>query len=457
MFEKPLDLFEPQRVHIVGIGGAAMSAIASILTSLGHRVTGSDMNDSAIVERLRGAGIPITVGHSVENVPADADAVAISSAVRDTNPEVAEAHRRNIDVFARQEVMAAICATKRTIAVAGTHGKTTTTSMLALSLTEGGLRPSYLVGGQMTRLGSGVAWTDGDLFVVEADESDRTFLALGAEAVIVTSVEADHLDQYGDLDAISAAFDDFVTAAPGPNVICADDAGAAALVRDGTITYGTAAAARYRITDLTLGRSSAAFEVELDGDAIARVTLPVPGAHNARNATAALAMSHQLGVDPEVAARALSGYGGVARRFEFRGERAGVTFVDDYAHNPGKVEAVLAAAKHGGWNRVVAVFQPHLYSRTEDLADAFGRAFHDADLVVVTDIYGAREDPRPGVTSKLVVDAIQRHDRERPVYWLPGRAGLAARVRELLRDGDLCLTLGAGDITSLPDELLADD
>ena len=189
---------------------------------------------------------------------------------------------------------------------------------------------------------------------------------------------------------------------------------------------------------------------------IARVALPVPGAHNARNATAAIAMSHQLGVDPEVAARALSGYGGVARRFEFRGERGGVTFVDDYAHNPGKVEAVLAAAKHGGWNRVVAVFQPHLYSRTEDLADAFGRAFHDADVVVVTDIYGAREDPRPGVTSKLVVDAIQRHDRERPVYFMPGRAGLAARVRELLRDGDLCLTLGAGDITSLPDELLAD-
>jgi UDP-N-acetylmuramate--alanine ligase len=455
--QRTIDLREPKHVHIVGIGGAAMSAIASILTAFGHTVTGSDQATSNVIDRLRAAGIHVVIGHAPDNVLPGTDAVALSSAVRDNNAEVVAAHDRGVPVFTRQQVMAAICATKRTIAVAGTHGKTTTTSMLALALTEAGMRPSYLVGGQLTRIGSGVAWTDSDLFVVEADESDGTFLALGAEAVIVTSVEADHLDQYGSLENIKQAFAAFVEAAPGAKVVCADEPGAAALADGGVITYGTDPAARYRIVDLRLGRSWAGFEVILDGSGVASVALPAPGAHNARNATAAIAMAHQFGVDPQVAADALAGYAGVSRRFEFRGERAGVTYVDDYAHNPGKVAAVLAAAKQGGWNRVVAVFQPHLYSRTADLADEFGRAFTDADLVVVTDIYGAREDPRPGVTAQLVVDAIARHDRERPVYWLPGRAGLAGKVRALLRDGDLCLTLGAGDITSLADELLADD
>ena len=454
-----LDLREPKHVHVVAIGGAAMSAIASILTSLGHRVSGSDLQDSPVVERLRATGLDVHVGHAAANVPAATDFVAVSTAIRETNPEVIAAHDRGIPVYSRLEVMRAICATKRTIGVAGTHGKTTTTSMLALVLTEAGLRPSYLVGGQLTKLGSGVAWTDGDLFVVEADESDGTFLALGAEAVIVTSVEADHLDQYGDVEAIEHAFAQFVEAATGPRLVCIDDPGAAKLasaVGTSVTTYGTASDADYRIADLETGRSHAKFTVEISGDRRVAVELPVPGAHNARNATAAIALSHEFGVDPDVAAAALARYGGVSRRFEFRGERNGVTFVDDYAHNPGKVAAVLAAAKAGGWTRVVAVFQPHLYSRTFDLAAEFGRSFGDADVVVVTDIYGAREDPRPGVTGELIVDAIRSTDPDQTVVWAPGRPELAENVRALLQPGDLCITLGAGDVNAIHDELLAE-
>ena len=452
-----LDLSTPKNIHVVAAGGAAMSAIASIFTALGHRVTGSDMQASAVTARLEAAGLPIAIGHDAANVPADADALVISTAVRPTNPEVVAATERGLPVYSRQDAMAAICATKRTIAVAGTHGKTTTTSMLALVLTEGGLRPSYLIGGQLTKSGSGVAWTEGEWFVVEADESDETFLALGAEAVIVTSIEADHLDHYGDIDAIHRAFEDFVVGATGPRLVCLDDPGAAKLARAvPCLTYGTTEGADYRILDLETGRARAAFTVEIAHDRRVAVELPVPGEHNARNATAALALAHQVGVDPEIATAALARYGGVARRFEFRGERNGVTFVDDYAHNPGKVAAVLAAARSGGWERVVAVFQPHLYSRTADLADAFGRSFGAADVVVVTDIYGAREDPRPGVTGRLIVDAIHAADPEREVIWAPGRADLAARVKQILRPGDLCITLGAGDVNAIHEQLLTD-
>ncbi|HEX7166072.1 MAG TPA: UDP-N-acetylmuramate--L-alanine ligase [Acidimicrobiales bacterium] len=451
-----LDLTTPQRVHFVGIGGAALSAMASVLTSMGHTVTGSDLKASAVTDRLQASGLRVAVGHRAENVPADVDAVCVSTAIRPTNPEVVAAEERGVPVLTRADVMAAICATRRTVAVSGTHGKTTTSSMLALVLVEAGLRPSFIIGGQVHSIGSGAGWSDGEWFVVEADESDETFLALGAEAVVVTSVEADHLDHYGSLAAIEAAFARFVRDAPGARVVCADDDGAARLAGPGVVTYGTAEGSDYRIVDLDTARSTVAFTVVHGGSPLAHVRLPVPGAHNARNATGALAMSHLLGVDAAVTAAALGRYAGVARRFEFRGERDGVTFVDDYAHNPGKVRAVLATARAGAWGRVVAVFQPHLYSRTADLAADFGRSFVDADVVVVTDIYGAREDPRPGVTGALVVDAIRAADPERDVRWCPGRAELARNVRGLLEPGDLCIVLGAGDITSLPDEILAD-
>ena len=449
-----IDLARPQRIHLVGIGGAGMSAYATVLASLGHTVSGSDLKESSTLDRLRAQGIHVAVGHAAENV-AEVDAVAVSTAIRATNPEVAAAHARGIPVLRRAELLAAITATRRTVAVSGTHGKTTTSSMLALILVEAGMRPSFIVGGDVNEIGSGAAWSDGEWLVVEADESDGTFVELQAEAVVVTSVEPDHLDFYGTPRAIEQAFARFL-AAPGPKVVSADEPTAARLGRAaGALTYGCAEDADYRIVNVEQGRSSVAFDVARGDTALGRLQLPVPGLHNAQNATAAAVMAVLLGAEFDAAARALARFGGVARRFQFRGEAGGVTFVDDYAHNPGKVAAVLSAAKNGGWRRVVCVFQPHLYSRTADLAEQFGGAFADADVVVITDIYGAREEPRPGVTGKLIVDAISESDPGRRVVWLPRHADLLRVVPTILRPGDLCLIAGAGDITQLPDELLA--
>jgi UDP-N-acetylmuramate--alanine ligase len=449
-----IDLTRPQRIHLVGIGGAGMSAYATVLVALGHSVSGSDLKDSPTLDRLRAQGIAVTVGHAPENVEG-AEVVAVSTAIRVTNPEVAAAQERGVPVLRRAELLAAITATRRTVAVSGTHGKTTTSSMLALVLVEAGLRPSFIVGGDVNEIGSGAAWSDGEWLVVEADESDGTFVELEAEAVVVTSVEPDHLDFYGTAAAIEEAFTRFLEA-PGPKVVSADEPTAARLGRAaGAITYGCAADADYRITNLEQARSSVSFDISYEGATLGRIELPVPGLHNAQNATAAAVMALLLGADFEAAVRALARFGGVARRFQFRGDAGGVTFVDDYAHNPGKVSAVLAAAKGGHWRRVVCVFQPHLYSRTSDLAASFGSAFRDADVVVVTDIYGAREEPRPGVTGKLIVDAIAEADPGKRVVWLPRHADLLRVLPTLLRPGDLCLVAGAGDITQLPDELLS--
>jgi UDP-N-acetylmuramate--alanine ligase len=329
--------------------------------------------------------------------------------------------------------------------------------MLALVMIEAGLRPSFIVGGELNEAGTGAVWEDGEWFVVEADESDGTFLELGAEGVVVTSIEADHLDRYGTLDNIVTAFRQLITDAAGPVVVSADDPITAQLGRErGAVTYGTDPDADYRISQVQVSRAATSFTVTAPTGEEVGIELPVPGLHNARNATAALATAHLLGAPLEAAQRALARYGGVARRFQFRGERDGVTFVDDYAHNPGKVRAVLEAAAAGGWRRVVCVFQPHLYSRTADLAHEFADAFTDADVLILTDIYGAREAPRPGVTGKLLVDAVlDRHPRQRVAY-LPARSDLAPYLRRTLRPGDLCLTLGAGDLTSLPDEMLAE-
>jgi UDP-N-acetylmuramate--alanine ligase len=452
-----LDLARPTTVHVVGIGGAAMSAIASILRTMGHRVTGSDLRDSPRHERLRAAGVDVFVGHGADNVPADAAALAISTAIPPRNPEVAAARERGIPVLSRADVMAAICATRRTIAVAGTHGKTTTSSMLALVLVEAGVRPSFVIGGDVLELGTGVVWDEGELFVVEADESDGTFLELGAYGVLVTNVEPDHLDHYGSFDALRSAFARFVADAPGPKVVCADDPVAAGLAAEvGGVTYGTAESADYRMTDIATARSTVSFSLVHEGAALGTLRLPVPGLHNARNACGAAVMGLLLGASFDDAARALARYGGVARRFQFRGERDGATMVDDYAHLPTEVAAALAAARDGGWRRVVAVFQPHRYSRTGALWRDFADAFADADRLVVTDVYPADEQPRPGVTGKLIVDAVLGAHPQAQVAYLPDRQDWVPYLRRVLRPGDLCLTLGAGDLTTLPDDLLAD-
>jgi UDP-N-acetylmuramate--alanine ligase len=452
----PLDLAVPMRVHVIGVGGAAMSAIASILAAMGHTVSGSDLKDSPGLARLRALGVAVRIGHDAANV-GDADLVAVSTAIPERNPELAGARSRGIRVASRADVLAAICSTRRTAAVSGTHGKTTTTSMLALASVAGGLRPSFLVGGELNEIGGGVVWDDrGEWFVVEADESDGTFVELPAEAVLVTNVEADHLDRWGDLAAIVDAFDRFLAQAPGPRVVCADEPNALALARrHGATTYGTHRDADWRIVDPVPERVGVRFRLERDGDDLGPVHLPVPGLHNARNATGALALAAAMGADLDPARAALARYAGVARRFQFRGEANGVTVVDDYAHNPGKVAAVLAAAKAGRWRRVVCVFQPQRYTRTASLWREFGPSFADADALVLTEIYAANETPIPGVTGKLLVDSALEARPWKRVAWLPRREDVVAYLGAELHPGDLCLLCGAGDITTWADDILA--
>ena len=447
-----LDLSRPQRIHIVGIGGAGMSAIATVLAAMGHTVTGSDLKASPGLDRLTAAGVAVIVGHAAANV-GDADAVTFSTAIPATNPELAVAEERGIPRYSRAAVLAAITATRRTAAVAGTHGKTTTSSMLALVLVEAGLSPSFIVGGEVNEIGSGAVWGTGEWLVVEADESDGTFLDLRADVGIVTSVEPDHLEHYGGWEPLVDAFDRFLAGA-GTGIVCADDAMAARLgAANGAITYGVADDAHYRMTDVERGRSGVRFAVQHGDATLGTIDLPIPGLHNARNACAALVAGMTMGAPFEAGARALARYGGVARRFQFRGEHNGVTFVDEYSHLPTEIAAALSAAADGGWKRIVAVFQPHRFSRTATLWRDFADAFVGADVLVVTDVYAAGEAPRPGVSGHLIVNAVLDAHPTARVTYLPNRSEVGPYLRTVLRPGDLCLTLGAGDLTSLPDEL----
>ncbi len=453
-----LDLTTPRRVHVVGVGGSGMGPIATILVAMGHTVSGSDLAASPRLDRLRSLGVTVHVGHAAEHV-AGVDVVVVSTAVASDNAEVVAARAAGIPVARRAEALAALCAVRRALAVSGTHGKTTTTAMLAVVLREAGLRPSFLVGAEVTGLGESATWDEGEWFVVEADESDGTFLELGADAVIVTSVEPDHLEHYGSFDALRDAFARFVVSAPGPKVVCVDDPVAAELPEvagaGDCLTYGTAAAARYRIVDPELGGRRSAFTLEGDGERLGRIELGVPGLHNVSDAAAAAVAAMAIGVPFDAAVRGLGRFSGVARRFEWRGEAGGVTFVDSYDHLPTEVRAALAAARAGGWRRVVCVFQPHRYTRTAALAGEFASAFDEADVLAVTDVYAAGQQPLPGVTGKLIVDAVLDARPHRRVAWLPGRPELLAWLRSELRPGDLCLTLGAGDLTTVPDQVLA--
>ncbi|HEX3539449.1 MAG TPA: UDP-N-acetylmuramate--L-alanine ligase [Acidimicrobiales bacterium] len=451
--EPVLDLATIHRIHVVGVGGVGMSALASVLVAMGQRVSGSDLKASAEMERLRSLGVDAHVGHDTAYLDG-VEVVTISTAIPAANIEVVDARRRGIPVLPRAAVLAAIAATRHAIAVAGTHGKTTTASMLALVLVEAGMRPSFIIGGDINEVGSGAAWGSGDWLVVEADESDGTFLALRPEVALVTNVEPDHLDYYGGREEMEQAFGRFLHSA-GAAIVCADDPVAAALGRQvGAITYGTAPGADYQMVDLQSARSSSRFDVVHEGRRLGPFQLAVPGGHNARNACGALVAGLTIGAPVDAARRAFGRYGGVARRFEFRGERDGITFVDDYAHLPSEVRAALAAALDGGWERVVAVFQPHRFSRVASLWQDFADAFVDADVLAVTDVYGAGERPRPGVSGRLILDAVTAAHPDTAAHYLPTHHELVDFLRQELRPGDLCLTLGAGDLTLLPDELL---
>lgn len=453
----PVDLSGPGRhVHLVGIGGAGMSAIAEVLVAMGHRVSGSDRQESAVLARLRTLGIDARAGHDARNVEG-ADLVGVSTAIAGDNPEILRASGLGIPVLHRFALLAAIGARRSTLSISGTHGKTTTTAMTVAALEGAGLAPGYIVGGEVVGRGSGARWSDGPWFVLEADESDSTFLAPPRAGAVVTNVEADHLDHHGTFEALEAAFDRFVGETQGPVVICADDPGSARLVaiRPDAITYGTSAGSRVRIDEVRVDGGAMSWSARWGDGAEVRCHLPLPGLHLARNATAALTLAVAVGADPAAARDGLAGYRGVGRRFEHRGRAGGVTFVDDYAHLPTEVRAVLDTAAAGDWSRVVAVVQPHRYSRTEATAADYATVFEGVDVVVVTDVYPAGEAPRPGVSGKLVVDAVRRGGQVPVVEWWATRDELVEGLVGLLRAGDLCLTLGAGDLTTVPDVLVA--
>jgi UDP-N-acetylmuramate--alanine ligase len=456
-----VSLTEPQAIHIIGIGGAGMNAIAHVLLRMGHTVSGSDAADGVAVQRLRVEGATVFIGHAASNLPDHVDLVAHSTAVPETNPEMEAAVARHIPTLRRAEILQAIAAVKKTLAVAGTHGKTTTSTLLAHVLEAGNTKPSWIIGGEIVGKSGGANWDDGELFVVEADESDGTFVELGAYGVIVTNVEPDHLEFYGSLDHRDDAianlhiyFDRFVTDAQGPKIVCLDDEGSAELAsRNDVITYGTHADADYQIKDVQLDRFSSHFVIAHEDD-FSGVDVHIPGIHNVRNATAAFALGHQLGVDYDSAIAGLAAFRGVGRRFTLRGEVNDITFVDEYAHLPGEVRAALAAAKGGNWKRIVCVFQPHRYSRTAQVGHEFTGAFDDADVLVLNGIYSAGEEPRPGIDGTVIRRAVEGGSDHPPITYIEARSALAEGVVKILQPGDLCITVGAGDITKLSDELL---
>jgi len=449
-----------RRVHLVGIGGTGMSALARLLLETGYQVTGSDHKETPVLATLRGLGAEIWLGQRDGERMGDPDMVATSSAIRPGNPEVLAARQRGIPVLGRAEMLARAMAGKATVAVAGTAGKTTTTGMVVSILEEAGLDPSFAIGGDFMSSGVNAGAGAGPHFVVEADESDGTFLEFRPTVAVVTNVEADHLDYYADLEAVCAAFRAFVALLPahGTAVLCADDLGSSSLAAQApcrVVTYGLGAGAELTAAELVTGAGGSRFRVERAGEPVGEVELVIPGRHNVANALAAIAATSALGVDFEEASAALGRYTGMARRFELRAQRGGVTVVDDYAHHPTKVAATLVAARLGSWSRVIAVFQPHRYTRTKALATELGEALTSADVAVVTDVYSAGEDAEPGVDGTLVAAATSAARPGLELVYVPDRGELAKQVAALVRPGDLVLTLGAGDITNLADELAA--
>lgn len=447
------------RVHFVGIGGIGMSGIAEVLLNLGYRVSGSDLRGSEVTRRLESLGARVaTGGHREDNV-ADVDVVVISSAVKRDNPEVVAARRRKIPVIPRAEMLAELMRLKYAVAIAGSHGKTTTTSMVATVLNAAGLDPTAVVGGKVNVLGSNAKLGKSELMVVEADESDGSFLKLHPSIAVVTNIDPEHMDHYGTLDQLKGAFADFCNRVPfyGLNVLCLDHPNVQALlpmVEKRFVTYGSANAAEYRLEDVRLDGFSTRFRALRHQEDLGDFSVRMVGAHNALNALSVIAVADELDVPLDVVRAALADFGGVQRRFTVRGEAKGITVVDDYGHHPAEVEATLAGARRAFGRRLVVAFQPHRFTRTRDLFDEFCRAFNDAAVLFVTGIYPAGEEPIEGVSSERLVEAIRAHGHP-DVTCVPNRADLVAAMAPRLREGDLVLTLGAGDITHTGAELLA--
>ena len=448
-----------KKLHFVGIGGIGMSGIAEILMDQGFTVTGSDRAASENTERLGTLGARIAIGHAAVNVGPDVDVLVYSSAVQPGNPELLEAQRRGIPVIRRAEMLAEVMRLKYGIGIAGTHGKTTTTTMTGLALMEGGIDPTVIVGGRVNLLAkSNARLGKGDFIVVEADEYDRSFLSLTPTIAVLTSLETDHLDCYRDLEDIKAAFVQFANKVPfyGFVVLCLDEPSLQDImpkVRKKIVTYGFNGQADLQALDILHKENTTKFSVLRKGIDLGQILLHVPGRHNVLNALAATAVGLEMQIPFATIKAGIEKFTGVFRRWEVKAETHGITVIDDYAHHPTEIKATLQGAR-GGWRRrIVCVFQPHLYSRTRDFYEEFGRAFFDADVLVLTDVYPAREDPIQGVTGELIANAAKDFGHKQ-VHYVPDKTALPAFLASIVKKGDMVITMGAGDIWKFGEEFI---
>ncbi len=446
-------------IHFVGIGGIGMSGIAELLRNLGYRVTGSDLLRSEVTERLEDLGVKIEYCHSPENVADDVDVLVYSSAVKRDNPEVAVAEDRKIPVIPRAEMLGELMRMKYSIAVAGSHGKTTTTSMISMILAAAGWDPTIVVGGKLKALGSNARLGKGEFLVAEADESDGSFLRLIPTVAVVTNIDPEHLDHFGNLETLKDAFADFLDRLPffGFAVLCLDHPNVQDLlpnVKRRVITYGYSRQADYVVGDVEKGWLYVAFAPQIRGEQRERIRLNLPGGHNAANALAAVAVCSELGVPYEKIKEGLESFSGVARRFELKGERGGVIVVDDYGHHPEEVKNTIQAARDvTSERRLVVVFQPHRYTRTRDLFREFTMAFNDADVLVVMEIYGAGEEPIEGVTGEGLFEGIKGHGH-REIYFQSSVEDAVEFLESFSKKGDMVLTLGAGNVYRVGEKFL---
>lgn len=455
-----MNFLRVKRLHFVGIGGIGMSGLAELLKSVGLTVTGSDLKESEVTAHLRSLGIPIfAAGHRAEHV-AGADVVVYSSAVHGDNPEVKAARAAGIPVIKRAEMLAEVMRVKSGVAIAGSHGKTTTTSMTGAVLVAASLDPTIVVGGRMRQMGTNARLGKGEYLVAEADEFDRSFLTLRPVLAVVNNIDAEHLDTYRDMDDLKEAFTSFARSVPffGAAILGLDDPHVQEIrgaVGRRVVTFGLTPQADVTARDVVLDRTHSRFLAVADGEVLGPVEITLPGLHNVKNALAAISVARELAIPFGVAARALGAFSGVIRRFERKGERRGVLVIDDYAHHPTEVAATLAAARQAfPERRLVVLFQPHLYSRTRDVAHGFGAALLASDVLLVTSIYGSREAPIEGITGQLVADAATSRGH-RAARYLPERGEIVPALEAELRANDLLVTMGAGDVLHLGEEWLA--
>lgn len=446
-----------RHIHFVGIGGIGMSGIAEVLLNLGYKVTGSDVKASEVTKRLESIGAAIHLGHKRENINGS-DVVVYSSAVKEDNPEIEAAHEVLLPVIPRAEMLAELMRMKYGIAIAGTHGKTTTTSMVATILGNAGIDPTIVIGGRLNSIGTNAKLGKGEFLVAEADESDGSFLKLSPTIAVVTNIDAEHMNHYKDMDEVKSAYLSFINKVPfyGCCILCLDHPniqGLISKIERRHITYGLTAQADYHARGIEYKGMDTSFEIWNGWERLGKVTTHMPGVHNVYNCLAATAVAMELGLKFDEVQNALAGFSGVERRFQIKGDANDITVVDDYGHHPAEVKATLKAAKDGWGRRVVAVFQPHRYTRTKDLFQEFLSAFYDADVLILTDIYAAGEEKIEGITSKALSEGIKDYG-QKDVTYIPDKKDVPKHLAKVLKSGDMVVTMGAGDIWQIGDEIL---